>query len=262
MSFACGLSLTLCGGGCGDDGGSTVDAGTTGASSTDGPGTGPGSTGTGDADGSSSGSASTGESPAGTTGDTTGDTTDATSSMSDDTTTGFGVVPIDLVNDAWSDNGAVIFQGGFAIGECWASTFVPEAEHYPLEIVGAHMVVGGEDSGSANFSVAIWSVDRDGQPLEELSVGTVEINGDDGALDTVPLDAIGVSVPPITEGGFALVVCFTEHAGFPGIAADADGLTWPERNFIRLEDGTWVRAADLGVSGDFITRATIVPQAM
>jgi hypothetical protein len=244
--------------GCGDDGG-----GGAGTATSSGPGTsgGPGESGSAGGD-TASGPGSDGSESDGGPAGSTGTTTEAPPGDSTDGTTGAGIVPIDLTNDGWADNGAVFFQGGFAVGECWGSTFVPEAEHYPFEVIGARMVVGGEDAGSADFTIAIWSVDETGQPLEELSVGTTNINGDDNSLDSVPLDVIGVEVPPITEGEFAIVVCFADHAGFPGIAADSDGLTHRARNWIRLEDGTGANAADLGVSGDFITRATILPQDM
>jgi hypothetical protein len=254
---AVGVAMQL--GGCADDGGGSADTTASSISAGD-TGSGPGGSGTSIADsGSGEGGTSTAVS---SSADDTGGSTEGPPGGDTEATTGLGVVPIDLSNDAWGKSGAVFFQGGFAMGECWASTFVPEPEHYPFDIIGARMVVGGEDAGSADFSIAIWSVDDDGQPLEELSVGTANISGDDDALDTVPLDAIGVQVPTVTRGEFALVVCFTEHGGFPGIAADGDGLTHASRNWIRLEDGTWTNAADQGVSGDWIVRATILPQVM
>jgi hypothetical protein len=255
LGLALGLVLVAASA-CGDDDGGSggSSAGSSGAISTGGP-----------ADPSST-SADDGSPPTtddrGTMGSGPGDTTiGATdeSSGEGDGSTGGTALPVELVNDGWTNAGAVFFQQGFVQGECWASTFAPQPEHYPFEVIAASMVVGGADSGSGDFSVAIWSVDETGQPMTELSTGAANISGDDNALDIVPLAAIGVQTEPFTDGNFALVVCFTAHSGLPAIAADGDGLTHAARNWIRLEDGSWLAAADAGVSGDWITRATIQP---
>jgi hypothetical protein len=60
-------------------------------------------------------------------------------------------------------------------------------------------------------------------------------------------------------GNFAIVVCMTNHGGFPSISRDDDGLTHADRNWLRLADGSWVPSSMFAVPGDWIMRATIMP---
>ena len=53
------------------------------------------------------------------------------------------------------------------------------------------------------------------------------------------------------------------HDGPPSIARDADGTIASDRNFICANLGAecvWFRSSTLGVTGDWVIRATIVPE--
>ncbi len=176
---------------------------------------------------------------------------------SDSGTTGGFPGVVELSNDGWVNNAEVFFQMGFVLDECWASTYVPEPEHYPFTVTGATMIVGGEDMGSADLYVGVWSVLPSGEPDAELAAGMANVSGNNNTPDVVPLEVIGASPGPITEGNFAIVVCMPNHAGFPSIARDHDGLAFADRNWIGLADGTWITSETAGVAGDWIMRATI-----
>jgi hypothetical protein len=241
------LTAGAFGTGCpGDDGtaGDETGTGSTSVATTSGDDDGAGSTG---ADSTGAGSADSGSTS------TDGGATDSTGGGS----SSGGLNVVELVNDGWVNNAKVFFQQGFAVDECWASTYVPDLELYPFEITSASMMVGGEDMGAEDFYVGVWSVDAMGQPTDELASGTANISGTDANLDIVPLDVIGVSPGPIDAGDFAIVVCMPNHAGFPSIARDHDGLDHPDRNWIRLEDGTWISSQAAGLEGDWIMRATV-----
>lgn len=181
-------------------------------------------------------------------------------SGSDGGSSGGIVLPIELLNDGWSTNAPVVFQGGFDAGECWASTYVPEPEHYPFAIDSVLMLVGGSERGAEDFELGVWTVDEDGVPDAEIDSAIVSLTGLDNDLDTVLLSAAAIEVPEITEGSFAVVVCLAAHDGYPAIARDEDGaLDHPDRNWIRTIDGQWHPSGDLGLTGDWIMRAVILP---
>jgi hypothetical protein len=180
-------------------------------------------------------------------------TADASSSGS----SGGGGV-IELANDSWIDGETAAFQAGFAQGECWASTYVPEAEHYPFTIRGVQMIVGGNDMGDAEFEVALWNVDTENRPSTLVDSGTALLSGLDDNWDGLVVDALMIDPPVVEQGNFAWVVCLVAHSGLPAIANDTDGAA-ADRNWIYTDAGEFVQSSGLGVSGDWIMRATIEP---
>ncbi|MEM6995359.1 MAG: hypothetical protein AAF721_32925 [Myxococcota bacterium] len=233
----------------------------------------------GDDPSTSSGAASTAEDTAASTaGDTvgssggTGDTpddsgstsaadADGTSESGGSGSTGAPVETIELRNDGWIKGGAATYMGGFVQGECWAATFVPEAEHYPFVVDATRMLVGGSGRGTELFTIGLWSVDENNQPDAEMGSASVELTGNNDDIDVVLLELAGIESPVFTEGNFALVGCLEAHDNFPAIAADADGkVAFEDRSWIRTTDGTWAQSASLAVGGDWVMRAVILPQ--
>jgi hypothetical protein len=196
-----------------------------------------------------------------TTEPTTGDPSStgpdpATTDGSSSSTGGPGIVT--LQNDSWEDGQSAAFQGGFVQDECWASVYVPDPEHYPFEVRGVQMLVGGRDMGEETFSIGVWEVDEDNMPMTEIATGEAPISGEDANWDSVIVEALMIDPPMITAGNFAFVVCHINHTGSPSIANDTDGRT-DDLNWIYLESGTWVQSAMFDVSGDWIMRANIEP---
>lgn len=212
---------------------------------------------TNDAPGSSS-SSSAGSTSASSSSSTSDAQTSSssTSGGAESTTTGGGPEIVELINDEFDGGGAVLFQGGFVQDECWASTYVPERDHYPFAIRGIGMVIGGDDMGNAEFEVSIWGVDEENRPSTQLAAGTTTFSGKDDGFDGVSLDVIGIDETVVTEGNFALAVCLVAHDGFPAIGRDAGEMFLEDRNWI-FSEGMWVQSADLLLSGNWIMRATI-----
>ncbi|MBL4685081.1 MAG: hypothetical protein JKY37_10870, partial [Nannocystaceae bacterium] len=167
----------------------------------------------------------------------------------------------ELINDAWFEGVAAAYMGGFAQDECWASTFVPETEHYPFTVDAIRLLIGGTDDGTGDFNIGLWSVDANNRPETELVSAVVELTGVNKDIDFVLLGPAGIDSPVFDEGNFAIVGCLVSHAGYPAIAADTNGqVDYPDRNWIRTTDGEWTQSAGLGVGGDWVMRAFILPE--
>lgn len=253
----CTLLLAGCPDDAGDDDGSNDDGSTTADATTDDPTTAAdtANTDTGP-EGTDTGSTSTPATDSGTT-----DMADSGSSGSDDSsgTEGF-VEPIELFNDGWIDGNNVSLQGGFVQDECWASVYVPDEDHYPFVVDAVRMLVGGADvDDTFPFTLSLYTVDGENRPDMEIGTASVDLTGMAGDFDVVNLGVAGIESPVITEGNFAIAVCFSSHDGFPGIAADSDGgLDYPDRNWI-FSGGTWTQSGDFGLTGDWIMRAVVLP---
>jgi hypothetical protein len=156
-----------------------------------------------------------------------------------------------LRNDGFDHKGQVAFQGGFAQGECWASTYVPAACGYQVSSV--LVLVGGGDAGNVQFDVSVWDVDSGGKPTNKLGSMGATITGASDVLSEIPLDSLGV--PARNGTPFAIAMCQNSHSGPPSIGSDTDGIT-PKTNWI-YTGGQWVEAGTLGVKGDWIMRAKI-----
>lgn len=221
---------------------STTADGSDSSDSSDSSATGEASTST-----SSSSSGSTSVPPTSSSGDSTG---------AGSTTTGGGSEVVELINDEFGGGGAVLFQGGFVQDECWASTYVPEREHYPFAIRGITMLIGGDNMGDAEFEVSIWDVDEDNRPSTQLAAATTVFSGVDEGFDGIALDIIGIDETVITEGNFALAVCLVAHDGFPAIGRDNGRMFLEDRNWIFSEDA-WTQSSDFLLQGNWIMRATV-----
>lgn len=243
---------------CGDDG---EPSGNDASSSGSGAGT-ASSGSTAEASASSGGTMTT--SPEDSTGQppetSTGTTTTEPSDSSDSSDSGMPLEGDVLQNDSWTPADALTWQMWPNTNDCWASVFQASPMQYPLAIVGAVAAIGNGD-GVHTFEVAVWEVDNQGMPTNELGTRTIDIDGTTTALTEIDLSGLGLPVVN-NNGEFAVVMCHTEHMGFPSIAVDADGTVDAGRNWVYQQAmGQWVPAPDFfGIDGDFILRAVIMPQ--
>ena len=169
-----------------------------------------------------------------------------------------------IQNDGFVDGANVGAQGGFVLDECWASTYQAPDNLYPFEVAGMQVLIAGLNV-EATFSVRVWEVDGTGKPT--VGVGTLlegQFMGSDTALNEADFAVLGEMNPVIIDSGqFAIAVCHNTQGGAPSIARDDDGSTLPGKNWIYANLGgtfQWVEASSLGVNGDWIMRAAVVPQ--
>ncbi len=200
----------------------------------------PSSTGTGDSSSSSGG------------GQGTDDGSESSSTGGD----GVGL----LQNDMWRDGGQTSVQGGFASGECWASTYVPEATDYPFRVRGLQALISGDVEGVTEaFDVSVWSVDDELRPLAELGTAAAEFTASNDAFNSAEFDLLSIDDIILDEGAFAISMCLVDHDGFPAIATDVGQELIADRNWL-FTGGAWTPSGDFGLTGNWIMRAIIEPQ--
>jgi hypothetical protein len=165
------------------------------------------------------------------------------------TCSGGGTSTATLQNDSFVDGGTAVFQGGFTLGEIAAARLTtPNPDPWTLDSV--ELLFGGAAT-LQTVTLKIWD-DSAGtvEPGTELYSDDYVLLGGD-FLQQIDLTAAGLSV----SGDFRVGIQF-QHAGYPSVARDDDGIT-ADRNFIYISGGPWYEAGALAVTGDWIIRATV-----
>lgn len=163
----------------------------------------------------------------------------------------------ELQNDGWSSGQGAAFQGGFVTGEIGAVRLVPTVA-CPCQVEKVSLLFGGATS-TQMVSIQFWddpgTTNDPGAPIGLPF--DVSLTGADDVLHEVTL---GDDV--IVNGPFRVGIEFF-HDGPPSIARDSDGTITSDRNFICASFGAdcvWFRSSTFGVSGDWVIRATVVPE--
>lgn len=165
-----------------------------------------------------------------------------------------------LQNDMWRDGGQTAVQEGFVAGECWASTYVPEASDYPFRVRGLQALISGDmDGASAAFEVSVWSVDDQLRPETQLGSALAEFTASSDAFNGAEFDLLKIDDIILDEGSFAISMCLADHDGFPAIATDVGQQLLGDRNWL-FSGGAWTPSGDFGLTGNWIMRALIEPQ--
>jgi MYXO-CTERM domain-containing protein len=87
-----------------------------------------------------------------------------------------------------------------------------------------------------------------------MTATDVQMTGSNSAIQEVDLTTLG----QITASGPFRVAFEWQHAGYPSVARDADGNTYPDRNYIYAIPGGWIRSSAAMVAGDWVIRAFVV----
>lgn len=159
----------------------------------------------------------------------------------------------ELQNDGFDGIAPVTFQAGFIAGEIAASRFVPLTA-CPCVVTRISLLFGGS-SETRQMGIRVWE-DAAGidSPGLLLYTGEVSLTGSNSLLQEIDL-----SISPIFVSGPFRVGLEFNHDGTPTVATDLDGNINAAANFILADIGVpfWFSSSILGVSGDFIIRATI-----
>lgn len=154
-----------------------------------------------------------------------------------------------LRNDGFTGSGQVGVQSGFVAGEIGASRFVaPSAGRTLQEVV---LYFGGATT-QQTITLHVWDDSAStAAPGAELFSGDFQLTGSDSALSSIDLNGMNVVVPQQFRVGIGF-----QHAGVPSIARDIDGIM-ANRNFILAQGLGWLPSQTLGLTGDWIIRATV-----
>ena len=156
--------------------------------------------------------------------------------------------------DDWDAITLPAFQDGFAVGEIAAVRLQPDIP-CPCKITGVRLMFGGA-GGSAPVTLRIWEDGGAATPGSELYSAPLVLTANDLALNVIDLGPASI----VVNGPFRVGIEFG-NAGAPSVARDHDG-TVPGRNFIYKNTPAWVDATAEGVTGDWIIRASIVPELL
>lgn len=158
-----------------------------------------------------------------------------------------------LQNDGFFSGAPVNFQAGFVAGEVAAARFVPSTP-CPCLVTGITLLFGGS-AETREMGLRLWEDPLGAtDPGLEVFNGTVTLTGSNVNLQQIDLSL----APVVVQGPFRVGLEFA-HSGLPGVATDLDGTIDAGANFILADIGVlfWFRSATLGVSGDFVLRATV-----
>jgi hypothetical protein len=156
--------------------------------------------------------------------------------------------------DDWDAITLPAFQGGFVAGEIAAVRLVPDIP-CPCVVQGVRLMFGGAP-GNAPVTLRIWQDGGAVAPGAEVYSVPLVLAANDLALTALDLSAAGV----VVSGPFRVGIEFGA-AGAPSVARDHDGIL-PGLNFIFDDSATWSDATSSAVAGDWIIRATIVPETL
>jgi hypothetical protein len=160
----------------------------------------------------------------------------------------------ELRNDGFETGQPVNFQAGFVEGEIAAVRLVPTLS-CPCRVENVSLLFGGA-GGTLPVLLRIWEDTGNVDPGTPLYVDSFQLTGSNVALQVIDPSPTEV----IVDGPFRVGIEFA-HSGLPSVASDTDATIDAAANFILADLSPlgffWFQSADLGVSGDWVIRATI-----
>jgi len=160
---------------------------------------------------------------------------------------------IQLYHDSYTSNASKVFQGGFVPEEEAAVTLGPLDKE--LTIRNVQFLFGGGDPEDRTVTLKIYEDDGTEVPGQLIHTSSHLITPADNTFRQLNLTSYGLKIGANKMFRVALEM---SKAGMPSIARDDDGSIEAGKNWIRSSDGTWQKAEDLGLTGDFIIRSEVV----
>lgn len=160
---------------------------------------------------------------------------------------------VNLQIDGFTTGGAKGFQAGFVAGETAEVTLGPVSSTFQVTYV--QFIFGGKGTTPASRDIVL-KIYKDigvGTPGAQLFTGTYSIAASDNNMQQIDLRDSKIIV---NGGGSIRVAIEMTAAGLPSVAVDKDGTVSGTANWIKT-GGSWVTSTSLGLSGDFIIRATV-----
>ena len=160
---------------------------------------------------------------------------------------------VNLQIDGFTNGGAKGFQAGFIAGETAEVTLGPVSSTFQVTYV--QFIFGGKGATPTSRDIVL-KIYKDigvGTPGTQLFTGTYSIAASDNSMQQIDLRDSKIMV---NGGGSIRVAIEMTAAGIPSLAVDKDGTVSGTANWIKT-GGSWVTSTSLGLSGDFIIRATV-----
>jgi hypothetical protein len=160
---------------------------------------------------------------------------------------------VNLQLDGFNTGETKAFQAGFVSGETAEVTLGPVT--YSFQVTYVQFLFGGNGSTAVTRDVVL-KIYKDigvGNPGTLLFSSTYSIAASDIIMQQIDLRDNQIMV---NGGGSIRVAIEMTDSGLPSVAADQDGTISNSANWIKT-GGSWVSSSSLGLSGDFIIRATV-----
>lgn len=161
-------------------------------------------------------------------------------------------------NDGFVDNTAAGFQAGFVTGEIGAACFTPPEDEYPIQLLSAQLLFGGDREGATIFAnMKIWRSGGDGEEPSDLieDIQDIEFISATNAMNEVDLTSYGITVTEPWCIGVEM-----RRNGLPSIARDDDGTINAGNNWIFIDAGVWIQSNLAGLTGDWVIRTIGTPR--
>lgn len=155
-----------------------------------------------------------------------------------------------LQNDSFVSGMAAGFQGGFVPSEIGAVRLDPPPGG-PYQVTEVTLLFGGS-TATRDVTLKIWNDSGDTNPGGMIYEGEFTLTGANDAFSSIDLSGSNVYV----AGPFRVGIEFA-HSGYPSIARDSDNTIRQTHNFILTDMFGWFQSSALGLTGDWVIRATI-----
>jgi hypothetical protein len=159
---------------------------------------------------------------------------------------------VNLQIDGYNDGASPAFQGGFIAGEEGAVILGPVINTFQVTHV-KFLFGGGGSLENRDIVLKIYKDIGAAAPGTLLLTSTFEIAPSNDAMQDLDLRDENIV---LVNGGSIRVSIEMTADGYPSIARDGDGTISETRNWIKTA-GSWFTSKSLGLTGDWIIRASV-----